>query len=206
MFSGRFRIRKIGDDWFLESSRFESFPDPAKVFPVADEILLSIHRMSVLFAYLLVIEHIKIGFIQEFDDLGVPRRRGLRGSDKINVYSGQGLEELKEPRGTQTTGSAIIEFASSNETVHQALSLITEIELGWPQLYNILEFLGGDNVIVSRKWATKSEVRRYRQTANHFRHLGSPKKYPLPPDPPSIGEGRKFILHNLLKKWVLTQL
>jgi hypothetical protein len=200
------RIRKIGNDCFLESSAFESCPGPAEVFPIATEIVLAIHRVSVLYAYLMTFEHIKVGYVQEFDGAGLPTRRALQASKKINIYSSAGLEELKKPHGTQSSGSAVVECARSNKNVQEALSLIGESELGWPQLYNILEFLGGESGIAKRNWATKSEVRRYRQTANHFRHLGSPKNNPLPPDPPSLSDGRKFIMLNLLKKWISTQL
>jgi hypothetical protein len=203
---GAARIRRFGNDWFLESSVFESCPGPAEVFPIAKEILTSVHQVSMLYAYLLTVEHIRLGYIQEFNDAGSLTRRSLHATQKVNVYSAEGLAELKGLRGHQSSGSAVVEGARSSRKVQEALSLIGCTELGWPQLYNILEFLGGDRAIVKRGWATQSEVRRYKQTANHFRHLGSLNRYPLPPNPPSVSDGRKFILLNLLKRWVSEQL
>jgi hypothetical protein len=64
--------------------------------------------------------------------------------------------------------------------------------------------LGGVNAIIKKKWATRGQVVTCRQTANHYRHLGSPKKYPLPANPPSLTESNSLVL-NLLKKWISSE-
>src|ERR1700681_3447569 len=85
------RIRKIGDTWFLESSAFNACAAPLDVFPIADGVLRLIHRVTSLYATLY--SPFEVGYVQAFDDSGVPASRALRGSEKINVYS---LEELKK--------------------------------------------------------------------------------------------------------------
>lgn len=105
-----------------------------------------------------------------------------------------------------TLGSAFVGAAWKDKKLEEALALIGDGEdMQWPQLYNILEFLGGENTIVNKKWATRPQIRRLRQTANHHRHLGSPKEYPLPAKPPSRDEARSMVL-GLLKKWIAGQL
>ena len=71
-------------------------------------------------------------------------------------------------------------------------------------LYNVLEFLGGLDAVVKKKWASRKQVSKCWRTANHHRHLGSPNKYPLPADPPSLNEAISLVL-DLLKKWISEQ-
>jgi len=109
-------------------------------------------------------------------------------------------------RGKGSLGSAFVGAALEDTKLEEALALVGDgYELQWSQIYNILEFLGGADAIVKKKWATRGQLRKCRQTANHHRHLGSPKKYPLPVDPPSHGEATTFAI-GLLKKWILGRL
>ena len=140
-----------------------------------------------------------------FSETGVPINRALRGSAKIDVYSSTGIKELQNLRGEQSLGAAIVDRARVNNKVNEALALIGESGLQWPQLYNILEFLGGTDAIVRKKWATREQIRKCKQTANHHRHLGSPTKYPLPTDPPSLSEATSLML-DPLKRWIASQI
>ena len=195
------RIRKLGDGWFLESSAFDACTAAHKVYPIADEILRLIHRVFAL--YMQLFSPLEIGYVQAFSGAGVPTIRALRSSTRLNVYSSS--EELQNSHGKQSLGSAVVGHAMANTNVREALALVGESDLQWPQLYNILEFLGGVKGIVKRKWATRELVGKCWRTANHYRHLGSPKKNPLPTDPPSIAEARSLALY-LLKRWMSSQI
>jgi len=200
-FQGDFaRIRKDGDDWFLESSTFNTCSNPGEVFPLADEILRLMHRLTAIHARLF--QFCNIGYVQTFSKTGVPGARAWRATQKVQVYSLEGLQELQKPQGKQSIGSALVAAAMAEEKMLEALALIGDgDELHWAQIYNILEFLGGEKTIVKKKWATRGQVRNCRQTANHFRHLGSPMKYPLPVDHPSQGHATSLAF-DLLKKWI----
>ena len=100
-------------------------------------------------------------------------------------------------------GSAVVGVAMKEERVREALALLGDLE--WPQLYNILEFLGGTDAIVRRKWATRKQTQNCKQTANYHRHLGKPAKTRLPANPPSLSEARILVL-DLLKRWMSEQL
>jgi|HubBroStandDraft_3_1064219.scaffolds.fasta_scaffold164032_1 hypothetical protein len=195
------RIRKLGDDWFLESSAFEACTAAHEVYPIADEILRLIHRVFAL--YMGLFSPLRIGYVQACNEAGVPTNRPLRDITRFNVYLSP--EELQTSHGGQSLGASLVGRATVNTNVHEALALVGENELQWPQIYDILEFLGGMNGIVKRKWATREVVGKYWRTANIHRHLGSPKKKPLPADPPSISEARAFAL-NFLKRWISSQL
>jgi len=194
------RIRKLGDGWFLESSLFESCADPRSVFPIAAELLRLMHRLTAVHGRLF--SFCEIGYVQAFNEAGAPGARGLRASQRIQVISAEELQELQKPDGEQSRGSALVAVAMKEKKLQEALVLVGDgYELQWAQIYNILEFLGGAKAIAEKKWATRKRIRKYRQTANHHRHLGSPQDYPLPEDPPSQGEAATLVF-GLLRKWI----
>ena len=200
-FQGDFaRIRQMGEDWFLESSLFDACTVPGEVFPIADNLLRLMHRFTALHGRLFLFS--EIGYVQEFSDAGAPLRRGLRAMTRVQIYSLEGLQELQKSQRGESLGSALVEAAVTNRELQEALALIGDgPDLQWAQVYNILEFLGGEKAVVRKKWATRAQARKCRQTANHYRHLGSPKKYPLPAEPPTIGLAT-ILVFDLLKKWI----
>jgi len=203
-FQGDFaRIYKNGDDWFLESTAFDGCRNPGEVFPIADELLRSMQRITAVYARLFSI--CEIGYVQAFSDTGAPTARGLRGTQRVQIISRAGLEELSEFGEKQSRGTALLAVAMENPSLREALALLGDgYELQWAQIYNILEFLGID-AVVRKKWATREEIRKCKQTANHYRHLGSPRKYPLPSNPPSSGEATALVF-MLLKRWISSQI
>lgn len=77
----------------------------------------------------------------------------------MQVYSSAGIKKLRESRGEQSVGSAVVEAAWEDQKLEEALALIGDGEdLQWSQLYNILEFLGGTDTIVKNKWATRQQI------------------------------------------------
>jgi hypothetical protein len=198
------RIKRIGDEWFLESSVFDACTTGAEVFPIADKMLRLIHRVTAVYAKLF--SPFETGYVECFTDAGVYVNRALRATQRVQIYSAEGINKLQESRGECSLGSVLVEVAWRDNKLEEALALIGDGEdLHWSQLYNILEFLGGERNIVKKKWATRQQIIKCRQTANHHRHLGSPNKYPLPPDPPSWGKARTFVL-GLLTNWISDQL
>jgi hypothetical protein len=195
--SDRVRIIKR-DDWFLESSEFDQCSNGGQVFPIADDILRLIHRVCLLFTGLA--SPFEIGYVQPYSDTGSPLRRALRSIQTINVYSSAGIQELRTLKGTQTLGAEAISRALDDQTIRIALSLIGEHGPQWPQIYDVVEFLGW-KAIVNKGWATQREVKRVKRTANHHRHAGRPGRNPLPPNPPSLHDSATFVL-GLLKKWI----
>jgi hypothetical protein len=194
------RIRKLGNDWFLESCLFDACAVPAKVFPIADELLRLMHRLTAVHGRLF--SFCEIGYAQAFNEAGVPVGRALRATQRVQVISAEELQELQKLDGEQSRGSSLVAVAMKEKKLQEALVLVGDgYELQWTQIYNILEFLGGADALVKKKWATRIQIRKCRQTANHYRHLGSPHKHPLPTDPPSQGEAAILVL-GLLRKWI----
>jgi hypothetical protein len=194
------RIRKLGNDWFLESCLFDACAAPGKVFPIADELLRLMRRLTAVHGRLF--SFCEIGYAQAFNEAGAPVGRALRATQRVQVISEEELQELQKPDGEQSRGSVLVGVAMKEKKLQEALVLVGDgYELQWAQIYNIFEFLGGAKAIAERKWATRKQVRKYRRAANHHRHLGSPQDYPLPDDPPSQAEAATLVF-GLLRKWI----
>jgi hypothetical protein len=195
------RIKKHEEGWILESSEFASCTAGEQVFVIADDIVSRVHRILALYCgttATLSVEH-----IYWINAAGEPLR-SIRGSIPVNVFSSKGLAELKSISGTMPLGSAVFQAMTVDPTVNEALKLHGESELSWSQVYDI-EFCGGEDRIVKAGYANRRQIRTVRQTANHYRHLGSPKKYRLPVSPPTLGEATDFA-RNIMKCCISSRL
>lgn len=107
--------------------------------------------------------------------------------------------------GTQPLGSAVFQAMNLDPAVKEALGLHGEGELRWPQIYDIIEYLGGIDEIVKAKFASRGAIRTVQRTANHYRHLGSTRKSSLPSNPTPLAEGVDFA-RSLLRRWIASRL
>jgi hypothetical protein len=199
--SNEARIKKHEDVWILESSEFASCTTGEQVSQIVDNIVSRINRILSLYCGLrsgLSVE--RIHWINEEGQ----SMHSMRTSISLNVVSSEGLAELKTMSGCMPLGSTVFQ-ASFDAAVNEALALCGESGLGWPQVYDIIEFLGGVAGIVRAGYADRKKTNSVRQTANYYRHLGSQKNYPLPLKPPTLLEAGEFA-GNLLKRWISSRL
>jgi len=61
--------------------------------------------------------------------------------------------------------------------------------------------LRGASSVKNAGFASEKKTARVKRTANHYRHLGNPGKYPLPPNPPTLADARVFAI-DLMTKWI----
>jgi hypothetical protein len=85
--------------------------------------------------------------------------------------------------------------------IAEALSLVGHEAPTWGQIYDIIEFLGGPSSVKKAGFASKHKAAHMKRTANHYRHLGNPEKYPLPPNPSTLAEARMFAI-DLVIRWI----
>jgi len=190
------RIKKQEDSWVLESSKFAPCTTGDEVFLIADDIVSRINCIMAL--YCNFTPTFSVEYINWISAEGKPFRT-LRDSVPLNVVSSKGLAELKGMAGTQPLGSAVLEVMARDSAVEEALSLHGDSELSWSQVYDVIEFL------TKAGSASGKRTRVVRQTANYYRHLGNPKKYPLPPNPPTLAQASE-VARNLLKRWIYSRL
>lgn len=195
----RLRIRKLGKQWVLESQEFDSCKEPPDVFPIADALVSRIHQILALYCHLHT--PLWVQGVQGFDAEGRPFKSSIRATTSVEVCSSKGIAELSDLKANRSFGDEILELAESDPAVMEALNLRGEKPVGWSHVYDVIEFCGGVEGARKLSSVSRKRVREIKQTANHYRHLGSPKNYPLPTAPPSSDEASTFA-RDLLKKWI----
>lgn len=193
------RFRKIENQWILESTALDKCSSKDEAFRVADDLVGRIN--SILAIYLGLSHACSVRSMLWLNDLGRPFKRSLRERIMVNVYLPPQKSELVKVVRGETLGSSLTHQAGTNAVLRECLSLIRGETLQWSQVYDVIEYLGGATEIEAAGIAAKASTARVRQTANHYRHLGSKKKYPLPKNPPSLEEARKFT-RGILTKWI----
>lgn len=193
-------LHQMDGEWVLESSDFHACRSADEVFEVAASLLARINTIFAIYASLPAPLAIG-GSVLTFSDSGKQIRRRLRVLGNVTVYSSAGLRELSSAAGSETLACALLARAASDSAIAEALALVEGRPLKWPQIYDVIEFLGGAKEIERIGFATETAAERIRRTANHYRHEGSRKPYPLPANPPTLREGQAFA-RDLLKKWL----
>jgi hypothetical protein len=199
--SNNARIKKHEEGWILESSEFASCYDGEQIFLIADDIVSRVHRIVALYGS--ATPTFSVEHIYWINAQGEPLR-SIRGSIPVNMFSSKGLAELKSISGAQPLGSAVFQAMILDSEVNEALTLHGAGELNWSQVYDIIEFFG-ETRIVKDGYAHRREIRAVRQTANHYRHLGRPKKNALPSNPPTLAAASE-VVRNLLRRWISSRL
>jgi hypothetical protein len=198
------RVRQLGEEWVLESSRFEPCTTPDEVFTVADWLLEEMHRVLGLYLHLYS-SPLAATSILVFDDNGKLVRRLLRvSSEDIHVYSAD-VTELSAEADSASFGSAILAKTAADPALRGLLELVGPRPLSWSKIYDIIKFLGDADAIAKAGLAPKSETVRMRRTANYHRHLGDPQAFKLPKNPPTFVEASAFA-KELLKKWLQSRI
>jgi hypothetical protein len=193
------RIKKTEESWVLESAEFARCTTGDEVLATADDIVSRINHILALYCNFEAT--LGVEYIDWIDAQGKPFRTH-RDSVSVNIVSSKGQAELKKKSGTQPLGSAIFEARKRDSDVKEALSLHGDGDLSWGQVYDLIEFLGGVEGIARAGYAkSRGQTRAVRQTANHHRHLGNAKNYPLPLTSPTLAQASEFA-RSLLKRWI----
>ena len=98
----------------------------------------------------------------------------------------------------QTLLSQLTVAAETDEEVNRALRLLRETEVNWPAIYDVIEFLRGHRI--PEGWISTTALKRYKRTANYYRHMGGEKET-LPEAPPTLDDAQQTII-GLLRRWL----
>jgi hypothetical protein len=200
------------DGYYLRSDLFEAIEEAEEVRTVAQEILERLVGAAKLFRPNFL--SIELGAVIRQEDDGRRRRhvslssnivaRSKVSSVKLTVNGSE--ETLQVPR--PAVWAAV---AKDDEKVRQALRFWSDGPENWAYLYKVLEVIESDvgGVIYRNAWVSKTEVKRFTQTANSAEALGddarhAKKHVPPPPKPMTIKEAKQ-LMKALLEKWIASK-
>jgi hypothetical protein len=207
------RITERDGQFYLESTRFETLTTSEEVRSAASEILpILIGATRLALGGRTPLEIGGIAMIREDGTRDV----FLFASDTIHVMESATVK-IQGSNGTvQVVNPADrvpswVNLGLGNQKVAKALRLLGTEEHDWVSLYRLYEVIEGDvggmEEIAEKGWATKSSIRRFKQTANSPAVSGDESRHgkestAAPANPMELGEARslvEIILHNWLR-------
>ena len=191
-------IRKRQNQWILESSTFEPYESEEKLFEAANNLLAQIHRVLALYLGLYSEPLSVRGLLTLTDDDKLIRHRHYF-TQKLRVVRSAG--QVFNPTASGSLATGVLSRAVTDPAITEALSLVGHEALTWGRIYDIIEFLGGASSVKNAGFASKKKTAHVKRTANHYRHLGNPGKYPFPPNPPTLADASVFAI-DLMTKWI----
>jgi len=189
-------IRKRDGEWILESSVFSSCTSVDEVYHEATALLSTIRQILALYMAWYDAK-IYISSVMRITDDGTITSRRIWSH--LYLASVRSPPQAFSPTPSGSLATKVLSRADTDPAIKEALSLIGYVTTNWHQVYDILEFLGEANL--TTLGASRSHIRRVRRTANHYRHLGRQREYPLPSHPPTLPEAVQFAT-DLLKLWI----
>jgi hypothetical protein len=195
-------IRRRDNQWILESSSFEPYESDEKLYEAANNLLSQIHHVLALYLG----RHgeplsVSALIMLTDDDQLIARRRYYTQTFDIVPPA----QQVFNPTASGSLATDLLSRAATDPAILEALSLVGYEAPTWGQIYDIIEFLGGPRSIKTAGFASETKAAHVKRTANHYRHLGNPAKYPLPSKPPTLGETRMFAI-NLMKTWIAARI
>ena len=197
------RITRFNEVWAFESPAFNASSSAAEVFPLADALLSDVRRILSLYGGMS--SPVTVNYIQCVDENGQPCGISIRSTITIHMMSPTATTELATPVHGQPLGTAILEASLKDTKIKEALTLFQDLENQWADVCDIIEFLGGPDLVERSGLCTRKEARTIKQTANYYRHLGSPNPSLLPPNPPTLPQASLFA-RRLLRRWIESRL
>jgi hypothetical protein len=207
------RVLRCGEGFVLQSSRFEVMTDASMVREEAERIAESLTGAASL--HLDSPRPITVGGAFREDG---PRKDIYVFVENAAAATARALPPtiaLSSPSGpTQVQRPAdpivpLVKKALSDPNVAKVLRLRDSANLSWVELYRVFEVVEGSIApasIDSRGWATKSELRLFKHTANSVAAAGDEARHGSeatqpPKDPMSIDEARALI-DRIIRSWL----
>jgi len=201
-------VKVIEEDgsFYLESSEFDSLTSAEEVRERGRALIKLINGVTKLSRDNFL--GISGGAIIRVEDDG--KRRGylfLESSVKIRTKVSAKLTAIaadgSEKVVTQPSAiESLFEVAQKHNVVAKALSFYRDDT--WNSLYNAYETIrddvGGKQQIIKNGWAINSDINRFTQTAQPYRHAVS-KKYKPPAQPMTLLEAR-VLIKTIISRWI----
>jgi hypothetical protein len=217
--SGKICVFKEEERYFLYCDKFANKETGAEVKNLAYKLIRNINGITILKK--IIYQPIELDFIElnlkngkkkYFKYLSGKIAVTSKTSGTLQVFNKKEKEIIGKP-----THNLITEYVAKsldNEEVNKLFDIILKEKYKWQKLYPILEHiqddLGGkqDEQIVKKGWATKKELRRFRDTSNNpdaigldSRHIKKRKGKPSKDKPMPLSDAEIFI-NRIANHWL----
>jgi len=206
-------VSKSGDEYFLESSRFDSLTEASEVLAVGVDLLRLANGIaqtrskafeSLSLSYVVKdnqdgTQHISHGLYMDVRVL--PQREGVL-SDGTPI-----LPNLS------TDVTRLVTSATQKDAVSRALTIYGELGDSWRGLSMVLDAIQedahGEDGLLNANWAPRNDIKLFKKTANNYRAIGLDARHgfrgkPMSGSPMEIGVARQLI-RTLLNNWLASK-
>jgi hypothetical protein len=206
------RLRRDGDSYVLQSTRFDPAADWRDIHRVANSIVDVLSGMAkVLLGSIATIE---VSGVAKIKDDGSREVAVLLAAtavvrarmSAVLTKNTDGKQEVSRPADPAPKW---LELAATDDSVAGVLERLRDPH-SWGGLYNIYEIIrddvGGDGALAAKGWVTGRMLTRFRRTACSPKVLGRKARHGTqsaepPPDPITDSEASELI-HSLVRAWV----
>ena len=202
--SSHLKVAKEGDAYYLSYSGFASVGSPDEVRERAREILQRASAAERVRCGSSL--PVRIGEVLRVEPDGT--RRAFSELSALHVTWNVRVAHAPVAEKDALDFGQWVELAEGDAKVDKALRILITRETNWINLYNILDVVLSDvgGMIWEAGWATESEVKRFKHTADSESTLGDEARHGRertkpPADPTSLKEADALI-RKILRAWL----
>jgi len=206
--SSHLKVTKEGDSYFLRCSAFAQIGSAGEVRERAREILQRAGASErVRCGSSLTLE---IGEVFRVEPDG--RRRPFSELSPLLVTLNVRVPHAPVAEEDALAFGQWVELAERDAKVDKALRILITRETNWVNLYNVLDVILSDvgSMIWQAGWATESEVKRFKHTADSGSTLGDDARHgrerTQPPADRMSREEADALIRNILRAWLTWRL
>lgn len=201
-------IKKIDNDYFIMSEKFNNINNAEEVFKLAkeylNEIIASIYifkgykpRINVDLAMNLENPNLKQCYMFDEEIINI--------TDRVRITL---IDETGEHVKEDDIFKEIFELSLRDEKVQKVLKLVYKKGTkDWVNLYRIYEIIKSDIDPVKQGWAESKVINNFKHTANHPAAAGDGARHGFmksqaPRNPMNIVDAKQLI-ETIVKKWII---
>jgi len=210
---GDVRVVERGGFYYLRADELESRADAADVRTLAVELLRranGVARLASAGFAPVEVDHVElvtdVGARQHFLELSDTAVQMSATLEATVIRSDGSVEEVSTD--TDRVPAAAYLALAADQDVARALRLIGQCEVSWTSLYHVYEIVLADvgGRIYDEGWATRTEIERFRRTANSPAALGEHARHGRettePPTDPMALEAARVLVEGLVRQWL----
>jgi hypothetical protein len=205
-------VERSGTDFVLRSTRFDGYSGAGEVLQEAAALLEGINgTLALLYGAFGTIRSGAViregsGTRSVAMHVGAVITTASLGAPTVRIEHPDGTVEIRDP----------LDFASDwivtslgSDAMRKALRLRAAGDPSWVNLYRILEVVMTEvpaGALVSKGWATKTDIERFKHTANSVSAAGDAARHgkedTLPPKKPMQLSEARSLIDGILREWL----
>lgn len=211
--SEELRVSQTGDEYFLESSRFDLLTEADEVLAVGVDLLRIANGIAKTQSK--AFEGLSLSYVIKDNPDGTQR---IHNEFQVEVRVLPGEEGMLSD-GTpispdlSTDVTRLVTSVNQEDVILRALTIYGELGDSWRGLSMVLDAIqqdaGDERDLLNAGWAPRKDIKLFKQTANNYGAVGLDARHgfsgtPMRKKPMSLGDARQ-LMRTLLNNWLASR-